>query len=45
VGTETLCTSCPFCYQSLKSAMASRGSKMEMADLMELLWRSLQAPR
>lgn len=45
VGTETLCTSCPFCYQSLKSAMASQGSKMEMADLMELLWRSLQAPR
>jgi len=45
VGSEVLCTSCPFCYQSLKSSIASSGSKMEMVDLMELLWRSLQAPR
>jgi heterodisulfide reductase subunit D len=45
VGCEVLSTSCPFCYQSLKSAIVSCGSKMEMVDLMELLWRSLQAPR
>ncbi|UCE91108.1 MAG: (Fe-S)-binding protein [Methanobacteriota archaeon] len=45
VGCEVLCTSCPFCYQSLKSAIASSGSEMEMVDLMELLWQSLQAPR
>lgn len=45
VGSDVLCTSCPFCYQSLKSAIASRSSNMEMADLMELLVRSLQAPR
>ncbi len=45
VGCEVLTTSCPFCYQSLKSAIASRGSEMEMVDLMELLWRSLQTPR
>lgn len=45
VGAEILATSCPFCYQSLRSAIASRGSKVEMVDLMELLWRSLQAPR
>jgi heterodisulfide reductase subunit D len=45
VSSEILCTSCPFCYQSLKSAIASKGSEVEMVDLMELLWRSLQAPR
>jgi heterodisulfide reductase subunit D len=45
VGCEILSTSCPFCYQSLKSAISSRGSRVEMVDLMELLWRSLQAPR
>ncbi len=45
VGCEVLTTSCPFCYQSLKSATASRESELEMVDLMELLWRSLQVPR
>ena len=45
VECEVLTTSCPFCYQSLKSAIASRGSGLEMVDLMELLWRSLQVPR
>jgi heterodisulfide reductase subunit D len=45
VSAEMLSTSCPFCYQSLKSAISSRESEVEMVDLMELLWRSLQAPR
>ena len=45
VGCEVLTTSCPFCYQSLKSAVSARGSGMEMVDLMEFLWRSVHAPR
>ena len=45
VGCEILSTSCPFCYQSLKSAIGSKNSGIEMVDMMELLWRSLQAPR
>jgi len=36
-GAEILSTSCPFCYQSLKSALEAKGSKMRMVDLMELL--------
>ncbi len=45
VGCDVLSTSCPFCYQSLKASVVASGSRMEMVDLMELLWRSLQAPR
>jgi heterodisulfide reductase subunit D len=45
IGSEVLCTSCPFCYQSLKSSIEARGSRLEMVDLMELLSRSVQAPR
>jgi heterodisulfide reductase subunit D len=38
VGAEVLTTSCPFCYQSLKAAIESSGSKLVMMDLMELVW-------
>lgn len=40
VGAETLATSCPFCYQSLKSAIDAKGSKLQMVDLMELVRRA-----
>ena len=36
-GAEILATSCPFCYQSLKSTIESKGSKLKMMDLMELV--------
>ena len=36
-GCDTLTTSCPFCYQSLKSAIEASGSKMRMMDIMELV--------
>jgi heterodisulfide reductase subunit D len=41
-GADTLATSCPFCYQSLKSAIESKGSGIKMTDLMELLATSLR---
>jgi heterodisulfide reductase subunit D len=36
-GADVLSTSCPFCYQSLKGSLEARGSRMRMADLMELV--------
>jgi heterodisulfide reductase subunit D len=36
-GCDTLTTSCPFCYQSLKSAIEARRSTMKMTDIMELV--------
>ena len=36
-GCDTLTTSCPFCYQSLKSAIEAKGSSIRMADIMELV--------
>ena len=39
-GAEILATSCPFCYQSLKSTIESKGSKLRMMDLMELVQRA-----
>jgi len=36
-GADTLVTSCPFCYQSLKAAIDGKGSKLKMMDLMELV--------
>ena len=36
-GADTLATSCPFCYQSLKAAIEAKGSKLRMVDLMELV--------
>lgn len=36
-GADFLATSCPFCYQSLKSAIETKGSKMRMMDIMELV--------
>jgi heterodisulfide reductase subunit D len=40
-GADILATSCPFCYQSLKATIDSKGSKLRMTDLMELLRTSL----
>ena len=36
-GCDILTTSCPFCYQSLKSAIEASESKMRMMDIMELV--------
>lgn len=36
-GCDTLTTSCPFCYQSLRSAIESRRSTIKMMDIMELV--------
>ncbi len=40
-GADILTTSCPFCYQSLRSSVETGGSKLRMTDLMELLRSSL----
>ncbi len=40
-GADTLVTSCPFCYQSLKSSIEQKGSKLRMLDLMELVRLSI----
>ena len=40
-GADILTTSCPFCYQSLRSSVEKGGSKLRMTDLMELLRSSL----
>ena len=34
---DFLATSCPFCYQSLKAAIETKGSKLKMMDIMELV--------
>jgi heterodisulfide reductase subunit D len=34
---DILVTSCPFCYQSLKASIETKGSKLKMMDLMELV--------
>ena len=39
-GADILTTSCPFCYQSLRAALEAKGSKVRMADLMELVRES-----
>lgn len=39
-GADILATSCPFCYQSLKQAIESERSKLQMMDIMELVQRS-----
>jgi heterodisulfide reductase subunit D len=39
-GADTLTTSCPFCYQSLKTSIDAKGSKLKMMDLMELVRQS-----
>jgi heterodisulfide reductase subunit D len=39
-GAEILTTSCPFCYQSLKTSIDAKGSKLKMMDLMELVRQS-----
>jgi heterodisulfide reductase subunit D len=39
-GAEILTTSCPFCYQSLKTSVEAKGSKLKMMDLMELVRQS-----
>jgi len=39
-GAEILTTSCPFCYQSLKTSIEAKGSKLKMMDLMELVRQS-----
>lgn len=39
-GADILATSCPFCYQSLKAALEAKGSRIRMADLMELVRES-----
>lgn len=36
-GADAMVTSCPFCYQSLKAAIESKGSKLKMMDIMELV--------
>jgi heterodisulfide reductase subunit D len=36
-GADFLATSCPFCYQSLKASIETKGSKLKMTDLMELV--------
>ena len=36
-GADFLATSCPFCYQSLKSSIEGKGSKLKMVDIMELV--------
>jgi len=40
-GADFLVTSCPFCYQSLKSAIETKQSKLKMTDLMELVRAAL----
>jgi heterodisulfide reductase subunit D len=41
-GAGILATSCPFCYQSLKSAIETKGSSLRMMDLLELLALSVK---
>ena len=41
-GADILVTSCPFCYQSLKSAIETKGSSVRMMDLLELLALSVK---
>jgi len=41
-GADILATSCPFCYQSLKSAIETKGSSLRMMDLLELLALSVK---
>jgi heterodisulfide reductase subunit D len=41
-GADMLVTSCPFCYQSLKSAIETKGSSLRMMDILELLALSAQ---
>jgi heterodisulfide reductase subunit D len=41
-GADMLVTSCPFCYQSLKSAIETEGSSVRMMDLLELLALSVE---
>jgi len=41
-GADMLVTSCPFCYQSLKSAIETKGSSVRMMDLLELLSLSVE---
>jgi len=41
-GADVLATSCPFCYQSLKTAIDAAGSRLTMIDLMALLRRSCE---
>ena len=41
-GADVLATSCPFCYQSLKSSIESKGSPLVMMDLMELVRKSCE---
>ncbi len=36
-GADMLVTSCPFCYQSLQSAIELKKSRLEMRDIMELV--------
>ncbi len=40
-GARLLVTSCPFCYQSLQTGIESRGSRLKLVDLTELLFSSL----
>ncbi len=44
-GADTLTTSCPFCYQSLKASIDARGSRLRMTDLMELVRLSCEDRR
>jgi len=37
VGAQVMVTSCPFCYQSLKSGIETARSDLRMIDLMELV--------
>ncbi len=41
-GADAMVTSCPFCYQSLKAGIESRGSKLKMMDLMEIVRASCE---
>jgi len=41
-GADMLVTSCPFCYQSLQSAIEAKGSGLRMLDLLELLALSVR---
>ncbi len=36
-GADTLVTSCPFCYQSMKASIEAKKSSLRMMDLMELV--------
>jgi len=40
-GADFLVTSCPFCYQSLKSTIEAKQSKIKMMDLMEMVRSAL----